>query len=115
MRLQWLLACATAFLPMLAEAGSVPVGIAFAQSESATTWCRDEDPAKAMACAVAQCRREAAGETSSPTRWCAPAGGSGLMVAWLPEFHSTLIVCGASGAAAVLAALKGLCDGSEEL
>jgi len=115
MRLAVLLAPVTAFLPMLAEAGSAPVGIAFAQSEAATTWCRDADPAKAIACATAKCRGEAASVTCYPTRWCAPAGWSGLMVAWLPEFHSTIIVCGASGAAAVLAALKGLCDASAEL
>src|SRR5436190_22549025 len=111
MRPSWLLACA-AWLsaPMLADAGSTPVGIAFAQSEAATVWCRDEEPAKAMACAVAKCQGEAAGATCYPTRWCAPAGWSGLMVAWLPEFHSTVIVCGTSGEAAVLAALRGLCD-----
>jgi len=59
MRLAVLLAPVTAFLPMLAEAGSAPVGIAFAQSEAATTWCRDADPAKAIACATAKCRGEA--------------------------------------------------------
>jgi hypothetical protein len=115
MRLQWFLACAALFAPVLAEAGSAPAGIAFAQSEAATAWCRDEEPAKAMDCALAKCGREAVGVTCYPTRWCAPAGWSGLMVAWLPEFHSTVIVCGASGQAAVLAALKGLCDASEEL
>jgi hypothetical protein len=106
---------ATALMPGLADAGPAPVGIAFAQSTAVTAWCRDEEPGKAFACAVAKCRREAAGESCVPTRWCLPAGWSGMMVAWLPEFHSTIIVCGASGEAAVIAALKGLCDGSEEL
>ena len=115
MRCLSLIVCAASLLPGPADAGSAPVGIAFAQSTAATAWCRDAEPAKAFACAVAKCRREAAGEECVPTRWCLPAGWSGLMVAWLPEFHSTIIVCGTSGEPAVIAALKGLCDGSQEL
>lgn len=115
MLLRWLLALGVLPVPDLAAGASEPVGIAFAQSASATVWCRDASPDKAITCAMDKCRREAAGEACNPTRWCAPAGWSGAMVAWLPEFHATMIVCGASAEAAVLAALKALCDAGEEL
>src|SRR5262245_48554871 len=115
MLLRCMLALAALSFPGLAVAGSAEtVGIAFAQSASATLWCRDASPDRAIDCALEKCRREAAAETCHATRWCAPAGWSGAMVTWLPEFHATLIVCGASGEAAVLAALKALCDNSEE-
>ena len=37
-----------------------------------------------------------------------------MMVAWLPEFHTTAIVCGLGSEAAVGAALKALCDATGE-
>jgi hypothetical protein len=96
--------------PALAQSG--PVGIGFAQAEEGTWWCQDDTPAKALDCALDKCRREAAGQECHATRWCLPAGWSGLMTVWLPEFHSTTIVCGTSGEAAVIAALRALCDES---
>jgi hypothetical protein len=96
--------------PSLAQPGLV--GIGFAQAEEGTWWCRDETPAEALACAIDKCRAESAGQECHATRWCLPAGWSGLMTVWLPEFHSTTIVCGASGEASVIAALKALCDES---
>lgn len=89
-----------------------PTGIAFAQAEEGTWWCRDETPAKALACAVDKCREKSAGQECHATRWCLPAGWSGLMTVWLPEFHATTIVCGTSGETAVIAALKAICDAS---
>jgi hypothetical protein len=115
MRLLSLFASIALLAPAEAQAGSAPVGIAFAQAGETTSWCRSAEPEKAIACASDKCRRQAGGEDCYPTRWCSPAGWSGLMVAWLPEFRSTMIVCGASAEAAVVAALKGLCDGSEEV
>ena len=115
MRLQLFLALGILCFPEFGFAAAEPTGIAFAQSASATVWCRDANPPAAFACAVDKCRREAAGEACHPTRWCAPAGWSGAMVTWLPEFHATTVVCGASNEAAVLAALKALCDATPEL
>ena len=37
-----------------------------------------------------------------------------MMVGWLPEFHTTAIVCGAGSEAAVGAALKALCEATKE-
>jgi hypothetical protein len=96
------------------RAADGPVGIAFAQAEEGTFFCRDADPAKAMACALKQCRQAAGAQQCVATRWCTPAGWSGTMVGWLPEFHTTQVVCGAGGDAAVRAALKALCDNTPE-
>jgi len=96
--------------PALAQSG--PIGIGFAQAEEGTWWCRNEDPGKGLACALDKCRTEAPGQECHPTRWCLPAAWSGLMTVWLPEFHSTIILCGTSGEAALLAALEALCDDS---
>ena len=96
--------------PALAQSG--PTGIGFAQAEEGTWWCRDGDPGKALACAIDKCRTESAGQECFPTRWCMPAGWSGMMVVWLPEFHSTITVCGTSGEAALVDTLKAQCDGS---
>jgi hypothetical protein len=67
-----------------------------------------------MACALKQCRQAAGGQQCVATRWCTPAGWSGTMVGWLPEFHATQVVCGAGGEEAVRAALKALCDNTPE-
>jgi len=96
--------------PALAQSG--PTGIGFAQAEEGTWWCRDQDPGKGLACALDKCREEAPGQECYPTRWCLPAGWSGMMTVWLPEFHSTTILCGTTGEAALLAGLKALCDDS---
>jgi hypothetical protein len=107
-----LLLALTLLTPVPAAAQTGPVGIGFAQAEEGTWWCRDATPGKALACAKAQCAQEAGGQECHATRWCLPAGWSGMMIAWLPEFHSTIVLCGTSGEAAVIAALKTLCDES---
>ena len=97
--------------PALAEPRSP--GIGFVQSVEGTWWCRDGDAAKAFDCAARKCRAEAGSETCVATRWCAPAGWSGLMVIWLPEFHNTVALCGTPSQAALVAAFKALCAGDE--
>ena len=104
-----LLAC-----PSIAPAAEGPIGIAFAQAEEGTFFCRDTDAAKAFACALKQCRQGAGQQQCVATRWCMPAGWSSTMVGWLPEFHVTQIVCGAGGADAVRAALQALCENTPE-
>ncbi len=98
--------------PVAAAPG--PTGIAFAQAEEGTWFCRDGDASRAFACALAKCKKESGGQDCVATRWCAPAGWSGMMVGWLPEFHATAIICGTSSAAAAGAALKALCEATEE-
>jgi hypothetical protein len=36
------------------------------------------------------------------------------MVVWLPEFHSTHVLCGMPGEAAATAAMKSICDAGAE-
>lgn len=96
--------------PALAQPG--PVGIGFAQAPEGTWWCQDQDPEESLSCAIDKCREEAGGRECHPTRWCLPAGWSGLMTVWLPEFHYTIVLCGTSGEAALVAALEALCDDS---
>ena len=36
------------------------------------------------------------------------------MVVWLPEFHSTHVLCGMPGEAAATAAMKAICDAGAE-
>lgn len=97
-----------------ARAETGPVGIGFAQAEEGTWWCRNADAGRALDCALDKCRKESNGQDCVATRWCTPAGWSGLMVAWLPEFHTTVILCGAGSQAAVGAGLKAICDATEE-
>jgi len=96
------------------KAADGPVGIAFAQAEEGTFFCRDADAPKAFACALKQCREAAGAEGCVATRWCTPAGWSGTMVGWLPEFHATQVVCGVGSAEAVRAALKAMCENTPE-
>jgi hypothetical protein len=90
-----------------------PVGIAFAQAEEGTWWCRGADAGKALACALDKCKAGASGQDCHATRWCGLAGWSALMIIWLPEHHSTSIVCGTPAEAAAMASLKALCDNDE--
>jgi hypothetical protein len=90
-----------------------PVGIAFAQAEEGTWWCRGPDAGKALSCALDKCKAGANRQDCHATRWCGLAGWSALMIIWLPEHHSTTIVCGTPGEAAALASLKALCDNDE--
>ncbi|MBN8996021.1 MAG: hypothetical protein J0H94_12410 [Rhizobiales bacterium] len=103
-----------ALMSPAARAADGPVGIGFAQAEEGTFFCRDADPAKAFACALKQCRQAAGQQQCVATRWCSPAGWSGTMVGWLPEFHVTQVVCGTGGAEAVTAALQALCENTPE-
>lgn len=95
-----------------ASAQPEPTGIAFAQAAEGTWWCRSDDPGKGFACAIDKCRNASRSQACHPTRWCLPAGWSGLMTVWLPEFHNTVVLCGTSGEAALVAALRALCDDS---
>lgn len=99
---------------LTASAEAAPTGIGFAQAEEGTWWCRETDAGKALGCALEKCRKESNGQDCVATRWCTPAGWSGLMVAWLPEFHTTVILCGAGSQATVGAGLKAICDSTEE-
>lgn len=91
-----------------------PKGIGFAQAEEGTWWCRDSDSATALACARKKCVDESGGQECFATRWCYPSGWSGLMIVWLPEFHSTHTICGMPGLAATQAALRSVCQASPE-
>lgn len=104
-----------AFLPPLpASAADGPVGIAFAQAEEGTFSCRDADAQKAFACALKKCRDAPGSQQCYATRWCMPAAWSGTMIVWLPEFHSTQVVCGVGSEPAVRASLKAMCDNTPE-
>jgi hypothetical protein len=92
-----------------------PVGIGFAQAEEGAWWCREQEPAKGLACAIEKCTAESGGQDCHPTRWCSPAGWSGLMTVWLPEFHATTPLCGVSGETALIAAFQALCAGSPDV
>lgn len=110
-----LAAAAAALMPLSpAAAQEGPSGIGFAQAEEGTWWCRDADPAKAFACARDKCATESGGQECFPTRWCFPAGWSALMVVWLPEFHSTHVVCGMPGRPAAIGALTAICQSAPE-
>jgi hypothetical protein len=97
-----------------AAAQGSAAGIGFAQAEEGTWWCRAGDAAAALQCAREKCAVESAGQDCFATRWCYPAGWSGLMVVWLPEFHATHILCGIPGRSAVIAALGSVCRESPE-
>ena len=105
---------AAALVIPLAPARADPIGIAFVQAEEGTWWCRDADTGKAFGCAAEKCKAGAPRQECHPTRWCFPAGWSGLMAAWLPEFHTTVVICGAPTQAALEAALKATCDHGED-
>lgn len=64
-----------------ARAEAAPMGIGFAQAEEGTWWCREADAGMALGCALDKCRKESNGQDCVATRWCTPAGWSGLMVA----------------------------------
>jgi hypothetical protein len=89
-------------------------GIAFAQAEEGTWWCRSTDGEEAARCALQQCASQSGGQDCYATRWCYPAGWSGLMITWLPEFHATTVLCGVAGEAAVRAGLQALCGATPE-
>jgi len=107
-------AFAAIVLSATAAAAEGPQGIAFAQAEEGTSWCLGSDQRKAATCALDRCRKDSGGQECHLTRWCFPAGWSGLMIAWLPEFHSTLILCGLPSQAATGAAFESICRNAPE-
>jgi hypothetical protein len=90
-----------------------PQGIGFAQAEEGTWLCRHELPEEALACARELCAEQAAGQDCWPTTWCFPAGWSGMMVVWLPDFHFTEALCGAPSETALTEALRSFCAEEE--
>lgn len=108
-----LLLCALAGTgPAVGQSG--PNGIAFVQAEEGTWSCRGSNADKAFACATKKCTADGNGQECHPTRWCFPAGWSGVMVVWLSEFRSTVPLCGAPSEASVKDALKALCAGFDD-
>jgi hypothetical protein len=97
-----------------AAAQDAPDGIGFAQAEEGTWWCRATDAPAALQCAMQKCTAESGGQECLATRWCYPAGWSALMIVWLPEFHSTHVICGMPGRPAALSALKSICNAAPE-
>jgi hypothetical protein len=103
-----LLAAALFASPALAQQ-SVLQGIGFAQAEEGTWLCRHEDPNEALACAREHCAEEAGGQECYATAWCFPAGWSGIMTLWLPDFHTTRVLCGFDNEAALKEVFAALC------
>ena len=102
-------------LPALAcSAHSAPVGIGFVQAEEGTWWCRAATPAEAFGCAQKKCASEGNGQECHATRWCSPAGWSGVMVVWLSEFHSTVPLCGAPTSDSAKEAVRSICTGFDD-
>ncbi len=97
-----------------ARAAEGPLGIGFAQAEEGTWWCQAMAVGAALDCARQKCMAEGGGQECNATRWCFPAGWSALMVVWLPEFHSTQVLCGMPGQPAAAAAMKAICDAGAE-
>jgi hypothetical protein len=98
---------------LAAPAAAEPVGIGFVQAEEGTWWCRADSAAKAFDCATKKCKAEAGRQDCHQMRWCGLAGWSALMVVWLPEFHSTTIICGAPSEPAAVEALRAICANDE--
>lgn len=90
-----------------------PQGIGFVQAEEGTWLCRHDEPQEALACAREQCAEQAPGQDCWATAWCFPANWSGIMTIWLPDFHTTHILCGAPSEKALQNALAGICLGDE--
>ncbi len=91
-----------------------PLGVAFVQAEEGTWWCHGADRRDAIDCAAKRCAGESGGQDCVVTRWCYPAGWSVLMVAWLPEFHTTYVSCGLPGPDAARAAARAVCEAGTE-
>jgi hypothetical protein len=101
-------------LALPAPAAEGPLGIGFAQAEEGTWWCQAMAAGTALDCARRKCDAEAGGQDCHATRWCFPSGWSALMVVFLPEFHSTHVICGMPGKEAATAAMKAICDAGLE-
>jgi len=96
------------------KAADGPLGIGFAQAEEGTWWCQGATVGAALDCARQKCVSESGGQECHATRWCFPAGWSALMVVWLPEFHSTHVLCGMPGQEAATAAMRAVCGAGDE-
>mgnify|MGYP001160648437 CR=1 FL=1 len=103
-----------AALSFPATAAEAPLGVGFAQAEEGTWWCHGETVGATLECARKLCLADAGGQECVATRWCYPAGWSALMVVWLPEFHSTHVLCGQPGPDAARAALQAICEAGAE-
>lgn len=90
------------------------LGVGFAQAEEGTWWCHGETVGATLDCARQRCIAESGGQECVATRWCFPAGWSALMVAWLPEFHTTYILCGMPGPETARAAARAICEAGAE-
>lgn len=108
------LAAAVISLSRPVYAAEGPLGIGFVQAEEGTWWCQAAAAGPAFDCARKKCEAEAGGQECHATRWCFPAGWSALMVAWLPEFHTTHVLCGMPGKEAATRAMKAICDAGLE-
>jgi hypothetical protein len=106
------LLAACPFAPAFAQ--DMPLGIGFAQAEEGTWWCNGARADTALECATRKCEAESGGQECRATRWCFPAGWTALMVVWLPEFHSTHVLCGMPGEEAATAAMRAICDAGDE-
>ena len=91
-----------------------PLGVGFAQAEEGTWWCHGRRVDDVLDCARRRCADESGGQACVATRWCYPAGWSALMVAWLPEFHTTHVLCGMPGPEAAAAAARAICEAGAE-
>jgi len=98
---------------MMSPAAHAASGIGFAQAEEGTWYCKGDDPVAALKCAAKKCEAEAAGQGCVRTKWCFNARWSGFMTVFLPDFHSTEIICGAPDRQALHAAFKAYCAGNK--
>ena len=110
----WAVSIAATLVASPPSVADGPDGIAFAQAEEGTWWCQGTEASDALDCALERCRAEADGQNCIPARWCYPAGWSGLMIVWLPEFHATQVVCGLPGRDATMEALRAICLNAPE-
>ena len=108
LRAAFLLAVTSLACPAFAQE-NVLQGIGFAQAEEGTWLCRHEDPTEALACAREHCAEQAGGQDCYATAWCFPAGWSGIMTLWLPDFHTTRVLCGFDNEVALKEVLAALC------
>lgn len=109
-----LVAAGATGLSLPASSAEGPLGIGFSQAEEGTWWCQAVAAGTAIDCARQKCEAESGGQDCHATRWCFPSGWSALMVVWLPEFHSTHVLCGMPGREAATAAMKAICDAGAE-
>ena len=106
MRIALTLACALIATPAFADGVD---GIAFAQAEEGTWWCRSDGATEGLRCALDKCNAEAGGQDCFETAWCMQARWSGLMTVFLSDFHTTYVLCGAPSQAALAETFRAWC------